>query len=215
MFQTPTKLYHPSAEDINSNILRINIRNSFGQPVDMTGLGLSVFIKSPSRDHDENFITQTLTFQNSLKIRQFNRTVPGSALVLLFRVVDPNLSLRAFLRIGQQPTLEKYSLATTFTAANLTNEDSFSWVVSRDMLRNITEFPESQEFFLGVMLNGDLGRVGNKTYSLRVLWVTCLILEEEKTWKSSGCEVSRSHVKGTFNVIFNEIYRGVYSCLSS
>ncbi len=171
--------------------MRINVKDSSGQPLDITDIGLSIFVKPPPRDHKFS-VSQTLNSQNSLKIHRFNRTTPESALVLIFRVVDPNLSLRAFLSIGQQPTLIKHSLTTEFTA---TNEDSsFSWVVSRDVLRNITESLESQEYFLGVMWSGELG-LGNKNYSLHVVWVKCLILEEQGSWTTSGCEVGSSKIE--------------------
>ena len=200
MFQAPNKLYDSTADEINSNIMRVNIKDSFEQPVDMTNIGVSVFIKSQRRDPktDEHFIIETLNPQNSLKIHRFNRTVPETSLVLVFWVVDPKLSLRVFLSVGKQPTLKKYRLTSTLTARNFTNKDSsFSLVISHDMLRNIAGKSKSQEFFLGVMWNGEL-RAGNKSYTLRVVWTKCLILEEDGAWKSSGCEVSSSHKEGIY-----------------
>ena len=167
----------------------MNIKDTFGLPVDMGNIGLNIFIERHFKA-DESSVIQTLNSPNSLKIHKFNQTVPESALVLIFSGIHPNLNLRAFLSVGRQPTSKQYSLVTEFTANNLTSGySSFTWVVSRDVLRNITKPSESEQYFLGVSSSEGLGRV-NKSYSLHVAWARCLLLEEgRKTWTSAGCEV--------------------------
>lgn len=188
----PNSLFNISAEEVNSNILRMNIKDTFGLPVDMSNIGLDIFVKGQPRDPkaDEVSVIQTLNSPNSLKIHRFNQTVPESALVLTFNEIAPNLSLRALLNIGQQPTLKEYSLTTELTANNLTSGySSLSWVIPRDVLRNITKSSESVEYFLGVSSSEGSGLI-NRSYSLHVTWTRCLLLEEGlETWTSSGCEV--------------------------
>ena len=177
-----------SAEEINTNILRVNVKDSLGLPVDMADIDLNVFVTSSQQNLGSDIfsLVNTLHSRNSIKIHRFNGTVPESGLVMTLRGVDSSLFLRAFLSVGQRPTFKEYSLTTE---VNTTGDSTFSWVVSREVLRNITEFPESQEYFLGLASSGGMGLV-NQNYSFHVAWVKCLLLEEgKKVWSSTGCEV--------------------------
>ena len=179
----------------------MNIKDTVGLPVDMSNIGLDIFVKGQPRDPkaDEISVIQTLNSPNYLKIHRFKQTVPESALVLLFGGIAPSLHLRVFLNIGRQPTLKEYSLMTELTGKNLTSGySSLSWVIPRDVLRNVAKFSESNEYFLGVSSSEGFGLV-NKSYSLHVTWVRCLLLDEaRKTWTSAGCQVGiciNTHVR--------------------
>lgn len=188
--KTTGNIYDTTSEEITSNILRMNLKDSFGRLVDLSTIRLNIFVKTSPQNLKQTGLSSTcsLNSRNSFKFHRFNQTSVDSSLVLIFSDIDPNLSLLALLSIAQRPTLKKYDLKIKFTAKEMAS-GQYTWVVSRDQLRNLTDSQEFQEYFLGV--TWDEGMVlNNKNYTLRVAWVKCLMLEDgEGIWASSGCEV--------------------------
>ncbi|XP_028400602.1 uncharacterized protein LOC114523771 [Dendronephthya gigantea] len=187
LLKTTSNIYNTTSDKITSNILRVNLRDSFGRYVDLRNIPLNIFVKTSPQNTGLSS-THILNARNSLKFHKFNQTSVDSTLVIIFSDVDPNLSLHAFLSIGQRPTSKEYGLKIEFTAKELAS-GQYTWVVSRDRLHNLTDSQEFQEYFLGVTWNEDMV-LNNKNYTLRVVWMKCLMLEDEEgTWTTSGCKV--------------------------
>lgn len=175
---------------VNSNILRLDLDNGDGLSVDLRMADVAMFAER-NLNHlvEETLERNTLSSWKTIKMHTFNRSAEDTALVAEVTPLDTMLKLRALLSIGQRPTLENYEFQAQFPSTNTTNGDSsYTWVLSHDLLRNLSSL-RSQRYFLGVTTSDKgIGAV-SVNYTLRVFWAKCLMLDEG-IWKSSRCKVN-------------------------